>query len=279
MEEAPQKAPYDFGFERKICPDDRDPLEEACAVSLCQDNLKEQISETLSPFRNPCMVTQFMRDRVGRIKSEKDIKKSREIPVFIGLAKGQTSPYLTMGYKDPIDFGQSWEKEKLTHQFSPKQRLSGDSLIDQLNQFYEFYERFKRLVKETEDQTFQELLEISGADSGAIKQKIDEHIKSSIEEEDTKKARKFINLALNLFPDTGNYKIMQRILSPPKIIKTNESETKGIQETISFLKKFGQKFLNKWVAISCGELLGSSDSYAELAKIYGHQDVIITKVV
>jgi hypothetical protein len=72
---------------------------------------------------------------------------------------------------------------------------------------------------------------------------------------------------------------MQKILSPAKIIRTNKSETKGIQETISFLKKFGQKFLNKWVAISNGELLGSSDSYAELAKIYGHEDVIITKVL
>ncbi len=57
------------------------------------------------------------------------------------------------------------------------------------------------------------------------------------------------------------------------------SKSKSINKTVEFLKKFGKEHLNKWIAVSEGQLLRVSGSYAELANEFKDRDVIITKVV
>lgn len=149
----------------------------------------------------------------------------------------------------------------------------------QMFQRYQFYERVERLAKEIDEEILDNIPDLIDFDIETFEQHIYERITASINDENLKNARDLLNLAVLLFPQNENYKKLQNILAPPKVLDVKESKSTGIGETISFLKSSGKEYVNSWVAVSRGELLGVSDSYAELVKKYGGEDVIITRIV
>lgn len=161
--------------------------------------------------------------------------------------------------------------ESLSHMLEEQEK----KLIDQQEQFAE---HVKRLVKETDEETLTKVLDLPKLDVKTVKSKLNELIKSSIDHENVKLARTCVRIASLLFPDNAYYKRIKEIIAPPKITRVKASEPAEIGKTISFLKKTGKQFVNKWIAVSDGQLLGYSDSYAELVKKFGGEDVVITRV-
>lgn len=116
-------------------------------------------------------------------------------------------------------------------------------------------------------------------DIRVAKGKIDDLIKLSIKEGNLKKAREILKSVEKLFPMDEHYKKLFEIIAPPQLISVKTSTTKGINETISFLKKKGNEFNNKWIAVSHGQLLGFSDSFSDLFERHKGTDIVITRIV
>ena len=102
---------------------------------------------------------------------------------------------------------------------------------------------------------------------------------SFLSSEEIEKARELFQLVVKFFPDEKKFSVAKNIIAPSKVVSSNKSETKGIQETTQFLKNLGKEFGKKWVAVSKGKLLGVSNSYSKLAKTYKDRNAFITKVL
>ena len=149
-------------------------------------------------------------------------------------------------------------------------------LADQQGQFHE---RVQRLSKELDPEALALLSKLQKASGKIFGRQLDEKLSSCISVGDLKNARIYTKIARLVFPGDYHFRKIHKILAPPKIISMKASKSKSINKTVEFLKKFGKEHLNKWIAVSEGQLLRVSGSYAELANEFKDRDVIITKVV
>ena len=162
-----------------------------------------------------------------------------------------------------------------------KQSFSSFSpVIKQLaDQQSQFHERVQRLSKELDPEALSLLSKLQKASGKIFGRQLDEKLSLCISIGDLKTARIYTKIARLVFPGDNHFMKIHKILSPPKIISMKASKSKSMNKTVEFLKKFGKEHLNKWIAVSEGQLLRVSGSYAELANEFKDRDVIITKVV
>lgn len=147
------------------------------------------------------------------------------------------------------------------------------------DQYGQFNERAKKLVKEKKLKILHENLNLTKLDSRIIRLRIDELLISALGIGNLKRARNVLKDASSLFPGDEHYNKFNKIIAPPRVLEMKKPATADIKKTISFLKKDGKHFMNKWIAVSHGQLLDVAVSYAELVKKYREKDVIITRVV
>jgi len=148
-------------------------------------------------------------------------------------------------------------------------------------QHNQLYQEIKKIANEIDEGVFARLAGLlQSADVETIEKAMEDLMKELISDDRLKDVGILLYFLLSLSPDDANYERFQKMIAPPKFIEVRESKPIHINETISFLRREGKKFLNKWVAVSNGQLLDASNSYAEMAKRFKNdEDVIITRMV
>lgn len=111
----------------------------------------------------------------------------------------------------------------------------------------------------------------------SIKKEIDLELKKGHHDMAVKLASK----GLQLFPADNELKKIADILAPPKVIQKNIPPSKGLQESMNWLKENRSKYQGQWIALQDGILLGHAESREQLADVLGNVDLsetLITKL-
>lgn len=119
---------------------------------------------------------------------------------------------------------------------------------------------------------------LSIANIQRFKSKLDKSIVDSLGSGEMERLVQLSEIGSLIFPEVENYNKLKKIMSPPKLLGKQKAVGSGIREMINLLKQQGSEFVNKWIAVSQGNLLGTSDSYAELYNKFKDKDPIITRL-
>lgn len=149
-------------------------------------------------------------------------------------------------------------------------------------QAYELHRKFCVVIQDAKELNFNEIVrDLESAPSLQSKESKEwfkKKLSEYIAEESLDKAKKFLRIALYLFPMSMHFRRAKLILSPSKIIKIETSKEDSIKATIDFLKKSGKNFQSKWIAVYKGKLVGVSEKYEELMNSIGEKDAVVIKV-
>jgi hypothetical protein len=149
----------------------------------------------------------------------------------------------------------------------------------QINDVFKNYlVRYTECIMKLGGETPKQLHNLPTLNLKATKENLDNNIQSFLKEGNLREARQLLKVAVALFSE-NKYRRLLKIIAPPEIVSIKKAETKGIEETIAFLRERGSEFRNKWLVLSGGQLLDISQSYGKLFRKYKGQNVIITRIV
>lgn len=83
-------------------------------------------------------------------------------------------------------------------------------------------------------------------------------------------ARRLAQKAIQRFPNHPDLQKLARVLGPARVVKTNLPPDPTIALNLDWIKKHGENYRGKWVALKAGKFVASADNYRLLVDIIGN---------